>query len=70
MPLSRPPNGTPIDKKDFPCDDTVIMRNLRSHSRCQQRLLTDRGQHIIFCGGYYLGPTTKTRKGLRCRYHR
>lgn len=72
MPLTKPPQGTPINKRDISgdLDDAAIMRSLKRQGRCQQRLLTDRGQHVIFCGGYYLGPAIETRHGLRCKFHR
>ena len=66
--MKRPPQGTPTDKLPN-TDDKEIMKSLRAQGYCQQRLITDGGQHYIFCGGYYHGKTVKTAKGLRCAYH-
>ncbi len=67
--MKRPPSGVPTDKQPG-FDDAEILKTLRKAGRCQQRLITDGGQHYIFCGGYYLGKTVKTAKGLRCRFHK
>jgi hypothetical protein len=67
--MKRPPNGIPTDKQPG-FDDAAIIKSLREKGRCQQRLITDGGNHYIFCGGYYDGKAIKTTKGLRCRFHR
>lgn len=70
--MKQPPKGMPITRKrpDLDKSDADLLKSLAKDGRCQQRLLTDGGHHIIYCGGYFHGPTTKTKKGLRCEHHK
>lgn len=56
-------------RKDLDETDAEVLKTLAKEKRCQQRLHVDRGQHYVYCGGYFHGPATKTKKGWRCEHH-
>jgi hypothetical protein len=68
--MKYPPKGELMEPRhDLDKADRETLRNLAKEGRCQARLLTDRGFHYIYCGGYFHGKAHKTKGGLRCRYH-
>ncbi len=70
--MEYPPNGDAMHgpRKDLDESDKDIISALAKDKRCQQRIITDRGQHYIYCGGYFHGKAIKTKDGYRCEYHR
>ena len=57
-------------RKDLDEADAETLKRLAEDKRCQQRLITDRGQNYVYCGGYNDTPATKTKKGWRCPDHK
>ena len=50
--------------------DAELLKGLAEDKRCQQRIIVDGGRHYVYCGGYFHGPATKTKKGWRCEHHK
>lgn len=69
--MTQPPRGSKMmPSKALDARDAEILARLAADERCQARVLTDRGQHYIFCGGYFGGKATPTPRGLRCSHHK
>ncbi len=69
--IGRVPGGELMGpRKDLDRHDADLLARLKEAGHCQARLLTDRGMHYVYCGGYFHGKTQDTPQGLRCRHHR
>jgi hypothetical protein len=51
-------------------EEAKALLTLASWRRCQARVVTDGGEHYIFCGAYGNAPATEVRPGeWRCKQH-